>query len=160
MVQASLKAVLEPIFEADFMPCSYGFRPNRRAHDAIAEIHHLASEAGTIGFWRPISRRCFDEIEHTALMDRLRARIKDKRVCALVKAFLKAGVMTTAGDREETLTGTPQGGILSPLLANIALSALDEHFDQQWQQEMGSQVAAGQTQKIRPGQLAAHPLRR
>ena len=71
-------------------------------------------------------------------MDRLRARIKDKRVCALVKAFLKSGVMTTAGDREDTWTGTPQGGILSPLLANIALSALDEHFDRQWQHEMGS----------------------
>ena len=71
-------------------------------------------------------------------MDRLRARIKDKRVCALVKAFLKAGVLTELGDREETYTGTPQGGILSPLLANIALSALDDHFDQQWQQEMGT----------------------
>jgi RNA-directed DNA polymerase len=66
-------------------------------------------------------------------MDRFRARIKDKRVCALVKAFLKAGVMTAGGGREETLTGTPQGGILSPLLANIALSALDDHFTRQWQ---------------------------
>ena len=71
-------------------------------------------------------------------MDRLRARIKDKRICALVKAFLKSGVLTELGDREETLTGTPQGGILSPLLANIALSALDDHFDRQWQQEMGT----------------------
>ena len=83
-------------------------------------------------------KACFDEIAHTALMDRLRARIKDKRVCALVKAFLKSGVLTELGDREETLTGTPQGGILSPLLANIALSALDDHFDRQWHQEMGS----------------------
>ena len=74
---------------------------------------------------------------HTALMSRLRVRIKDKRVCALVKAFLKSGIFTELGDREETLAGTPQGGILSPLLANIALSALDDHFDQQWQQEMG-----------------------
>jgi RNA-directed DNA polymerase len=71
-------------------------------------------------------------------MDRLRARIKDKRVCALVKAFLKPGVLTELGDREETLTGTPQGGILSPLLANIALSALDDHFDQQWHHHMGT----------------------
>ena len=69
-------------------------------------------------------------------MGRLRARIKDKRVCALVKAFLKAGVMTPIGDREDSLTGTPQGGILSPLLANIALSALDDHFAGQWQQQM------------------------
>lgn len=139
VVQASLKLVLEPIFEADFKPCSYGFRPNRRAQDAIAEIHHLASE--------PINYRwvleadikaCFDEISHPALMDRLRARIKDKRVCALVKAFLKAGVFTELGTREGTYTGTPQGGILSPLLANIALSALDDHFDQMWRQQMST----------------------
>lgn len=112
VVQASLKLVFEPIFEADFKPCSYGFRPNRRAQDAIAEIHHLASE--------PINYRwvleadikaCFDEISHTALMSRLRARIKDKRVCALVRAFLKSGVLTELGTREETYTGTPQGGL-------------------------------------------------
>ena len=65
-------------------------------------------------------------------MDRLRRRIGDKRVLALVKSFLKAGVMTTAGMVEGTVTGTPQGGILSPLLANIALSVLDDHFVQQW----------------------------
>jgi RNA-directed DNA polymerase len=137
VVQASLKAVLEPIFEADFMPCSYGFRPNRRAHDAIAEIQYF----GTKGYHWVLEadiKACFDEIDHTALMNRLRVRIKDKRVCALVKAFLKSGVMTAAGHREETSTGTPQGGLLSPLMANIALSALDEHFDQQWQQQMGS----------------------
>ena len=71
-------------------------------------------------------------------MDRFRARIKDKHICSLVKAFLKSGVLTEPGDREETLTGTPQGGIFSPLLANIALSALDDHFDRQWRQEMGT----------------------
>ena len=98
VVQASLKAVLEPIFEADFQPCSYGFRPNRRAQDAIAEIHHY----GTSGYRWVLEcdiKACFDEIDHTALMDRLRARIKDKRVCALVKAFLKSGVLTGLGDR-------------------------------------------------------------
>ena len=137
MVQASLKLVLEPIFEADFKSCSYGFRPNRRAHDAISEIHHLASSKYHWVFETDI-KACFDEIDHTALMDRLRVRIKDKRICSLVKAFLKSGVLTEPGDREETLAGTPQGGILSPLLANIALSALDEHFDRQWHQEMGT----------------------
>ena len=75
---------------------------------------------------------CFDSIGHTALMDRVRHRIKDKRVLALVKAFLKAGVMTETGDREDSDTGTPQGGILSPLLANIALSVLDEHVMAPW----------------------------
>jgi RNA-directed DNA polymerase len=138
VVQASLKAVLEPVFEADFKPCSYGFRPMRRAYDAIAEIHHLASEPSNYRWVLEADiEACFDELGHTALMDRLRVRIKDKRVCALVKAFLKSGVLTDLGDREETLSGTPQGGILSPLLANIALSALDEHFDRQWR-EMGT----------------------
>jgi RNA-directed DNA polymerase len=139
VVQTSLKLVLEPIFEADFLPCSYGFRPNRRAHDAIAEIHHLTS--GTRNYHWVLEAdiaACFDEIGHTPLLDRIRRRIKDKRVCNLVKAFLKAGVMTTTGNREETITGTPQGGSLSPLLANIALSALDEHFDRQWRQEMAT----------------------
>ena len=140
VVQASLKLVLEPIFEADFQPCSYGFRPNRRAHDAIAEIHHLASEPMNYRWVLEADiKACFDEISHTALMGRLRVRVKDKRVCGLVKAFLKSGVFTELGDREESPTGTPQGGILSPLLANIALSALDDHFARQWQQEMGTQ---------------------
>jgi RNA-directed DNA polymerase len=137
VVQASLKAVLEPIFEADFKPCSYGFRPNRRAQDAIAEIHQLSSGRSDYHWILEADiKACFDEIDHAALMSRLRVRVKDKRVCALVKAFLKSGVFTELGDREDTYTGTPQGGILSPLLANIALSALDDHFDQEWRQHM------------------------
>src|SRR6266581_440165 len=102
VVQASLKLVLEPIFEADFKPCSYGFRPNRRAHDAIAEIHHLASSPRNYHWvFEADIKACFDEIDHAALMNRLRARIKDKRICALVKAFLKSGVLTDLGNREE-----------------------------------------------------------
>jgi RNA-directed DNA polymerase len=139
VVQTSLKLVLEPIFEADFLPCSYGFRPNRRTHDAIAEVHYLASHPRNYQWVLEADiAACFDEIGHTPLLDRVRRRIKDKRVCALVKAFLKAGVMTATGDREESITGTPQGGPLSPLLANIALAALDEHFDRQWRQEMNT----------------------
>jgi len=139
VVQASLKAVLEPIFEADFKPCSYGFRPGRRAQDAIAEIHQLSSGRSDYHWVLEADvTACFDEISHTALMDRLRVRIKDKRFCGLVRAFLKSGILNELGDREESLTGTPQGGILSPLLANIALSALDDHFDRQRRQEMGN----------------------
>jgi len=145
VVQASLKLVLEPIFEADFQPCSYGFRPNRRAHDAIAEIQFYATH-GYEWVLEADIRACFDEIGHVAVMDRLRARITDKRVCALVKAFLKAGVMTADGEQEESYTGTPQGGILSPLLANIALSALDDQFMRQWQAQMGTD---GQRRKRR-----------
>jgi RNA-directed DNA polymerase len=110
VVQAALKLVLEPIFEADFEPVSYGFRPKRRAHDAIAEIHMF----GTKGYRWVLDadiEACFDSIDHAALMDRARARVKDKRVLRLVKAFLKAGILTELGEPQETHTGTPQGGI-------------------------------------------------
>ena len=99
VVQAALKLVLEPIFEADFVPVSYGFRPKRRAQDAIAEIHLF----GTQGYRWVLDadiEACFDSIDHAALMDRVRARVKDKRVLALVKAFLKAGVLTELGDEQ------------------------------------------------------------
>src|SRR5680860_1173363 len=137
VVQAALKSVLEPIFEADFQPCSYGFRPNRRAQDAVSEIQHMASRSYEWVLEADIEA-CFDKIDHVVLLDKMRSRISDKRVLRLVKAFLKSGVMTTTGHREETLTGTPQGGILSPLLANIALSLLDEHFAHRWEQEMST----------------------
>jgi RNA-directed DNA polymerase len=137
VVQAALKLVLEPIFEAGFQPCSYGFRPNRRAQDAIEEIHHLGTNSYEWVLEADIEA-CFDEISHSALVVRVHRRIKDKRALALVKAFLKAGILTELGQEEDTLTGTPQGGILSPLLANIALSALDDHFAQQWQVSMGT----------------------
>jgi RNA-directed DNA polymerase len=131
VVQAALKLVLEPIFEADFMPVSYGFRPRRRAHDAVAEIQRF----GTKGYRWVLDadiEACFDTIAHPALMDRVRTRVKDKRVLCLVKAFLKAGVLTESRAYEDSFTGTPQGGILSPLLANIALSVLDEHVHGPW----------------------------
>jgi RNA-directed DNA polymerase len=134
VVQAALKLVLEPIFETDFKPCSYGFRPKRRAQDAIAEIHYFGSPSRNYHWvFEADITACFDEIDHTALMGRVRRRIGDKRVLGLVKAFLKAGVLSEQGVSRETITGTPQGGILSPLLANIALSVLDEHFTTKWE---------------------------
>src|SRR4249920_764386 len=129
VVQASLTLVLEPILEADFLPCSYGFRPNRRTHDAVAEVRHLTSHSYEWIVEGDITA-CFDEISHPALMDRLRRRIADKRVLALVKAFLKAGILGQDGTLRDNNTGVPQGGILSPVLANLALSVLDEHIAQ------------------------------
>src|SRR5256714_9828635 len=129
VVQASLKLVLEPIFEADFLPCSYGFRPKRRAHDAVAEVRFLTSRSFQWVVEGDI-KACFDEISHSALMDRVRARIGDKRVLALVKAFLKSGILGEDRVLRETTTGTPQGSILSPLLSNVALSVLDEYIAQ------------------------------
>ena len=154
VVQAALKLVLEPIFEADFQSCSYGFRPKRRAQDAVAEIHHFTSKSYEWVLEADIEA-CFDNIEHAPLMDRLRRRIGDKRVLALTKAFLKSGVLTTVGTREGTITGTPQGGILSPLLANIALSVLDDHFIGKWQQTMNNEQ---QRQKRRRHGLANYRL--
>jgi RNA-directed DNA polymerase len=78
-------------------------------------------------------KACFDEIDHTALMGRVRDRIGDRRILGWVRAFLRAGILTEEGLHRETITGTPQGGILSPLLANIALSVLDEHFSDKWE---------------------------
>jgi RNA-directed DNA polymerase len=131
VVQASLKLVLEPIFEADFHPCSYGFRPMRRAQDAIEEIRHFARLSYELVLEGDIAS-CFDEISHVGLLDRVRERVADKRVVGLVKAFLIAGILSEDGAVRGTKTGTPQGGILSPLLANIALSVLDEHFAEAW----------------------------
>jgi RNA-directed DNA polymerase len=129
VVQASLKLVLEPIFEADFLPCSYGFRPMRRAHDAVAEIRYLTSKPRCYEWIvEGDIKACFDEISHPALMDRVRARIADKRVLALVKAFLKSGILGEDRLLRPTNAGTPQGSILSPLLSNVALSVLDEHI--------------------------------
>jgi RNA-directed DNA polymerase len=124
IVQAALKLVLEPIFEQDFKPCSYGFRPRRRAMDAIAEIHYLGSRS-----YKWVSSRLSG-----------RRRVGDKRVLGLVKSFLKAGILTEFGGQEPTLTGTPQGGILSPLLANIALSVLDDAFAEDWQRWMFTEM--------------------
>lgn len=109
VVQAALKLVLEPIFEANFMPCSYGFRPERRAHDAIAEIHMLATNSYESVVAADIEA-CFDSLSHSAILGRVRRRIGDKRVVALVKAFLKAGILTELGGQEETLTGTRKAG--------------------------------------------------
>jgi RNA-directed DNA polymerase len=129
VVQASLKLVLEPIFEADFHPCSYGFRPNRRAHDAVAEVRFLATYSYEWIVEGDI-KACFDEISHSSLIDRVRRRVGDKRVLALVKAFLKAGILGEDRVLRDNNAGTPQGSILSPLLSNVALSVLDDHIAQ------------------------------
>jgi len=154
VVQAALKLVLEPIFEADFRPCSHGFRPGRRAQDAIAEIQHLTSVRYEWVLEGDITA-CFDEIDHTALMDRVRDRIGDKWVLSLIKAFLKAGVLSEDGINRDTDTGTPQGGILSPLLANIALCVLDDHFAETWESEMAT---AYRRKKRRQGGLPNYRL--
>jgi len=130
LVQMALKLVLEPIFEADFYPTSYGFRRGRSTHDALAKIqqqlHPRASGSSKNRYViEGDIKGCFDAIDHHRLMERVRRRIKDRKVLRLVLAFLKAGVMIEGAVRHP-ITGTPQGGIVSPLLANIYLTAIDD----------------------------------
>lgn len=141
VVQAALKNVLEPIFEADFYPISYGFRPGRGVHGALEHLR-VALRPRPIKTAQGVERRlpyqwaiegdikgCFDNIDHHALMNRVRRRIGDTRVCRLVRAFLKAGVLSEEVLFSRTESGTPQGGILSPLLANIALGVIEERYE-------------------------------
>jgi group II intron reverse transcriptase/maturase len=132
LVQMALKMVLEPIFEADFYPISYGFRPGRSTHDALARTQQRLhpSSVGPSRTRYVIEgdiKGCFDAIDHHVLMERVRRRIKDRKVLRLVLAFLKADIMIE-GSLRHSVTGTPQGGVISPLLANIYLTAIDERY--------------------------------
>lgn len=132
VVQMALKLVLEPIFEPDQYRSSYAYRPGRRAQDAVAEIVHFVNN-GYEWVVEGDVEACFDTIEHRSVVEQLRTRVTDRRVLGLCKAFLRAGVLTELGRLERTVTGTPQGGIVSPLFANLALhAALDEHFQSVW----------------------------
>ena len=135
VVQQALRMVLEPIFEADFYASSYAYRPGRRAQDAIQEIDHFVRPQ--IGYSWVIEgdiRGCFDNVHHGILVEEVRRRVVDRKVIRLIQSFLRAGVITELGSYRRTVTGTPQGGILSPLLANIYLSRLDRFFSSKWGQ--------------------------
>jgi RNA-directed DNA polymerase len=126
VVQAAVKNLLEPIFEAYFEDCSYGFRPNRGCWDALAEIgQYLKRPSNYEWVVEGDIRDCFGSIDHDILMGQLRRRIGDHRLLTLIWRMLKAGVLQDLR-YYSTDTGTPQGGIVSPLLANIYLHQLDE----------------------------------
>lgn len=122
-VQAALRAVLEPIFERDFAAQSYGFRPNRGAKDALRRVDTLLKQ-GYNWVVDADLKSYFDTIPHPALRARLEAKVSDGRVLRLLEAFLKQGVME-AMDLWTREAGTPQGAVVSPLLSNIYLDALD-----------------------------------
>lgn len=129
VVQQSLRLVLEPIFEAKFKDCSYGFRPNRNCHQAIAKVDEYI-KAGNLWAVEVDIENFFDSIDHEMLIDQVAEEISDGSILKLIRAFLTSGVMKE-GEFFEKTEGTPQGGVISPLLANIFLHPFDEALVQQ-----------------------------
>jgi RNA-directed DNA polymerase len=123
VVQMAAKLLLEPIFEADFLPCSYGFRPKRSALMALEELRKLGAKGGHHVFDADI-RDYFGSIDHRKLLTLVPKRISDRRMLRLIRLWLEAGVMEE-GTVTRTVAGTPQGGVISPLLSNIYLHVLD-----------------------------------
>ncbi len=138
VVQAALKNILEPIFEADFFPVSYGFRPGKSVHGALEHLRVLLRPKGDehggelrLPYQWVVEgdiKGCFDNINHHGLMERVRRRVVDPKTNRLIVAFLKAGILSE-GNFLRSDAGSPQGGILSPLLANIALSVIEERYE-------------------------------
>lgn len=132
VVQAAVKIVVEPIFEADFQPCSYGFRPKRSAHEAGEMIRQKANQGYDWVVDADIENY-FDTIDQAKLMEMVERRISDRRMLKLIRKFLKAGILEEGMVRTAT-AGTPQGGVLSPLLANIYLNYLDKVWEERCRQ--------------------------
>jgi len=116
--------LLEPIFEVDFFTCSHGFRQHQSTHTALREVA-IGYAAGMSWIIEGDIKGCFDNIQHPRLMEQIESRVADEKILSLIKSFLKAGYMED-WKYHKTYSGTPQGGIISPLLANIFLHQLDE----------------------------------
>lgn len=123
-VQTALRNVIEPIFEHDFAEHSYGFRPGRGAKDALRRVEHLL-KSGQIWVVDADLKGYFDSIPQDRLLEALRHKLADGRVLELIQRFLRQGVMESASNWKPTESGTPQGAVISPLLANIYLDPLD-----------------------------------
>ncbi|MCL5034499.1 MAG: group II intron reverse transcriptase/maturase, partial [Bacteroidetes bacterium] len=137
IVQTAFLLILEPIFEADFAETSYGFRPNRSAHGAVREIYpplgETSSETGKYLNWGCVEvydvdlEKYFDTVDHRKLMKLLARRIADAQVLHVIKEWLSCGYVEE-GEHRQSGRGTPQGGVISPLLANVYLNPVDQAF--------------------------------
>jgi RNA-directed DNA polymerase len=127
IVQAAVKIVLEPVFEADMLACSYGFRPRRDAHDGL-QVLIDESWRGRRWVVETDIANCFEAIPIEKLMQAVQERVCDQSVLKLLRVILRAGVMQD-GQVRRSVTGTPQGGVVSPLLANIYLHRIDRAWD-------------------------------
>lgn len=132
IVQMATKIIIEPVFEADFNPCSYGFRPKRSAKQAIDRIYEVADKGNALWVIDADIRDYFGSINHEKLMLLVEQRITDRKVLKLLKGWLKAGVVDEGAYNQSTI-GAPQGGVISPLLSNIYL----HYFDTYWQKGFG-----------------------
>lgn len=139
VVQMATKIVIEPIFEAGFQECSYGFRPKRTAHQALREIKRLLH----MGYVQVIDadlKSCFDTIPHNRLMELIAKRVGDKNILGLIKQWLKAGILSEGVVNRNSATGTPQGGVISPLLANIYLNELDKIWNMKYKRQFNARL--------------------
>ena len=127
VIQQAIAQVLTPIFDPEFSESSYGFRPGRSAHDAVNKVREYIAEGYKVAVDMDLSK-FFDTVNHDVLMHRVARKIRDKRVLRLIGKYLRAGVLVN-GRYQRTVKGVPQGGPLSPLLANILLDDLDKELE-------------------------------
>ena len=125
VVQQALRQIIEPIFEPDFHPSSYGYRPNRSCQNAVAKAEQFLRRYGLTHVVDMDLSKCFDTLDHERIIQGVNRKISDGKVLGLIRQFLTAGVMQD-GAVTETTVGSPQGGVISPLLANIYLDEFDQ----------------------------------
>jgi group II intron reverse transcriptase/maturase len=135
----AVKMVIEPIFEADFQDRSYGFRPRRSAHQALKKLKGLLNK----GYTQVIDadlKSYFDTMPHNRLLKLIAQRIADKNILKLINRWLKAGMVSEGAVSRNSVTGTPQGGVISPLLANIYLNELDRIWKVRYEKRLNAQL--------------------